>query len=119
MTDWVHALANEWGHWMRKAAALDGSIQGTLGRIRDEGPDAASIRVHGTRIPCLDFPSDVSRFHKAWLHLEPEYQAIIFVDYRMREAQSKKIQIMRKTKSAYYRLRKKALNSVAKRMALN
>lgn len=118
MSDWIHALANEWGHWMRKAAARDGAITGTLGRIRDEGADGAAIRSHGQKIPITDFPVDVSRFHRAWLHQEPQHQAIIFVDYRMREPVAKKFALMHKKKNAYYRARRRALDAIARTMAM-
>ena len=119
MTDWVNDLANDWGHWMRKSAAVDGSIRGTLGRIREEGLDGAAIRPHYDKIPILDWPPDVSRFHRAWkaLAAHPRLQGVIFVDYRMREPLKTKLDIMRLKKSGYYKLRGQALDKVAHLMA--
>ena len=118
MTDWVHSLANDWGHWMRKSAAIDGSIRGTLGRIREEGLDGASIRAHSDRIPVTDFPLDVARFHRAWKQLEPHLNAIIFLDYRMRDPLRRKLKIARMRKTKYYRLRRSALDKISQLMAL-
>ena len=116
--DWVHALAMDWGHWMRRSAAVDTAIQGTLGRIRDEGLDGAAIRSHTDRIPVTDFPLDVARFHRAWKQLDPHLGSIIFLDYRMREPLGKKLEIVRMSKSKYYRTRRKALNNIARAMAM-
>ncbi len=118
MTDWVHSLANDWGHWMRKSAAVDGAIRGTLGRIHDEGLDGAAIRAHGDRVPVTDFPLDVARFHRAWVCLDPHLGGIIFIDYRMRDPLKKKLSIMRMKKTKYYRLRRTALDKIAQKMAL-
>lgn len=118
MSDWIHSLACDWGHWMRKAAAKDGAISGTLGRIMEEGADGAAIRSHGQKIPVTDFPekSDVGSFHRAWLMLEPHHQCIIFVDYRMREPIKKKFELMGKKKDAYYRARRKALDVIGQQV---
>ena len=118
MADWVHSLANDWGHWMRKSAAIDGAIRGTLGRIYEEGADGAAIRSHGSKIPVTDFPLDVARFHRAWIRLEPHLGRIIFIDYRMRDPLKKKLGILRVKKTKYYRLRRLALDKIVQTMAL-
>ena len=119
MSDWLDALANDWGHWMRRSAAVDGSIQGTLGKISEEGLDGAAIRSHSDRIPVTDFPLDVAKFHRAWRFLEPHLHGIIFVDYRMRAPLSKKLGIMHMKKSKYYRLRRTALDKICQTMSLS
>lgn len=118
MADWIHCLANDWGHWMRRSAAIDSAIQGTLGRIRDEGLDGAAIRAHSDKIPITEFPLDVARFHRAWKQLEPHLNAIIFLDYRMRDPLQRKLRVARVSKSKYYRLRRQALDAIARNMAL-
>lgn len=104
---------------MRKAASVDGAIQGTLGRIREEGLDGAAIRSHSDKIPIIDFPLDVAKFHRAWRHLEPHLQGVIFVDYRMREPLPRKLEIMRMKKSKYYRTRRVALDKICQIMSLS
>ena len=112
MIDWVHSMGNDWGHWMRKAEAKQGQIQGTLGRIAEEGLDGAAIKSHGSKIPVVDFPEDVQEFHAAWLRLDDKYQMIIWIDYKYRGAVKKKFKIMKKKKDAYYRLRGDAMISL-------
>jgi len=119
VTDWVHSLANEWGHWMRKSASRDGALQGTLGRIREEGADGAAIREYGQKVPIMDFPKDVGKFHRAWLRLSDPYQSIIFVDYRVRAGVKEKFDVMHMKRSKYYRVRRKALSETARWMAVN
>jgi hypothetical protein len=115
--DWVHSLGKDWGHWVRRQEAQAGRLQGTLGRIMDEGPDGAAIRSRGTRIPIVDFPEDVRKFHRAWLNLERQYQMIIWVDYRMRVPVQRKFELMNRKKNAYYRLRDKAHSLISWEMA--
>ena len=109
MIDWVHSMGSDWGHWLRKAEAKQGQIQGTLGRIHEEGLNGAAIKSHGNKIPVVDFPEDVQEFHSAWLRLDDEYQMIIWVDYKHRCSVKKKFKIMEKKKDAYYRLRGDAM----------
>jgi len=116
MIDWVHSMGNDWGHWVRKAEAKQGQIQGTLGRIKDEGLDGAAIKSHGYNIPVVDFPEDISEFHRAWLRLADEYQMIIWVDYKHRCPVKRKFKIMQKKKDAYYRLRGNALIALVAKM---
>ena len=103
---------------MRKAEAKHGQIQGTLGRIRDEGSVGAAIRSVSNHVPVLDFPEDVAEFHHAWLRLDRDYKNIIFVDYRLRLPVSDKFELMNKKKDAYYRLRSKAHSMISYEMAL-
>lgn len=118
MSDWVHSLAQEWGHWMRKADAVGGSIQGTLGRSIDLH-DGASIREYGQRIPILDFPNDVNKFHRAWKQLPSPLQGLILVDYKVRAGHKEKRKALRMKRDKYYRTRKQALNEIARLMATN
>lgn len=119
MIDWVHSLACDWGHWVRKSEAKQGVIKGTLGRILEEGLDGAAIRSHGQQIPILDFPEDVATFHRAWLRLDRPYQLIIWVDYRLRRKSAEKFALMNKKKNAYYRLRGKAHSMISYEMAVS
>ena len=118
MIDWVHSLGRDWGHWVRKSEAMSGRIQGTLGRIQDEGLDGASIRSHGTKIPILDFPEDVARFHRAWLSLDRQYQMVLWLDYKMRKPIKVKFLLMNKKKDAYYRLRDRAHSIISFEMSM-
>ena len=118
MIDWVHSLANDWGHWVRKAEAKQGQIQGTLGRIQTEGLDGAAIRSFGQRIPVVDFPEEVAEFHCAWLRLDEEHQLILWVDYKLRKSIKKKFSLMNKKKTSYYRLRDKAHSVISYEMAI-
>ena len=115
MIDWVHSLGNNWGHWMRKAEAKQGQIQGTLGRIKEEG-EGASIRTHGSTIPIVDFPEEVAAFHRAWLSLIDRYQRIIWIDYKQRLSAKEKFREMDIKKDAYYRLRNDALTAVVTKL---
>jgi hypothetical protein len=116
LIDWVHALAIEWGHWLRKAEARQSSIQGTLGRVRDEGPVAAAIRSKSDRIPCVDFPQRVNAFHRAWLSSPEEYRDILWLDYKRRLPAKEKIRISGLKKHTYYRKRAKAQAEIAGRI---
>jgi len=118
MIDWVHSMGNDWGHWVRKAEAKQGQIQGTLGRIKDEGLDGAAIKSHGYNIPVVDFPEDISEFHRAWLRLDREFQLLIWVDYKLRKSIKKKFALLNKKKTAYYLLRDHAHAAISYQMAV-
>ncbi len=109
---WVHSLADHWGHWMRKAEAKQGQIQGTLGRINEEGPEGAAIKSHGAKIPIVDFPEEIAAFHRVWLSLTDRHQMIIWIDYKQRGSVKQKFKKMDMKKDAYYRLRSAALIAV-------
>ena len=115
--DWVHSLGKDWGHWVRRSEAQAGQIQGTMGRIVEEGPAAAAIRTRGSHIPIVDFPRDVRKFHQAWLGLPAKYKQIIWVDYRLRMPVQRKFDTMGLKKNAYYRLRDKAHSLISWDMA--
>ena len=112
MIDWVDSMGSDWGHWMRKAEAKQGQIQGTLGRIKELGFTGAAIKSHGSKIPVVDFPEDIAEFHRAWLRLADEYRMIIWVDYKHRCSKKKKFKLMAKKKDSYYRLRGDAMISL-------
>ncbi len=118
MIDWVHSMGRDWGHWMRKAEAKQGQIQGTLGRIHEEGLDGAAIKSHGTKIPIVDFPEDIAEFHRGWLKLDREYHLMIWVDYKLRAKIKEKFVLMNKKKGAYYRCRSKAHDAISYEMAV-
>lgn len=119
MINWIDELANQWGHWMRKSESIGGNVHGSLGRIMDEGLDGAAIREYGQKIPVVDFPKDVKKFHRGWLALEPHYQNLVFVDYRIRAKVTDKFDVMNLKKNAYYRRRGQALEKIKEHMALN
>ena len=119
MIDWVHSMGNDWGHCMRRSEAKQGQIQGTLGRIKDEGLVGAAIRSHGSKIPIVDFPEDIAEFHRAWLRLDRDYQMMIWVDYKLRSPIERKFELMNKKRSAYYRLRSSAHSAISYEMALH
>ena len=119
MIDWVDSMGNDWGHWMRKAEAKQGQIQGTLGRITEEGLNGAAIKSHGYKIPIIDFPEDISEFHRAWLRLDRDCQMMIWVDYKLNKPIKQKFALMNKKRSSYYRLRDKAHSAISYEMALH
>ena len=111
--DWVKGLAEMWGQHVRRFEAKLGNIQGTMGRIREEGPEGAAIRSHYDRLPYQEFPREVRTFHRAWMDLKPHQQAIVWLSYKEPGAQKKKIKKAGISKSAYYRRRAEALNKIA------
>jgi len=117
MIDWVHSMGNDWGHWMRKAEAKQGQIQGTLGRIGDEGLDGAAIKSHGSKITVVDFPEDISEFHRAWLRLDRDFQLMIWVNYKLRKSVKQKFNLMHKKRTAYYRFLGKTHSAISYEMA--
>jgi len=118
MIDWVHSMGHDWGHWMRKAEAKQGQIQGTMGRIAEEGLDGAAIKSHGQKLPIIDFPEDIAEFHRAWLRLDREDHLLFWVDYKLRPGVPKKFFMMNKKRTAYYRLRDRAHSAISYEMAL-
>lgn len=108
MIDWVHSFGNEWGHWVRKAEAKQGAIRGTLGRIREEPFNGNSVPNFSSKILAIDFPEDVSKFHRAWLSLDEEHKSILWIDYKLRKPALEKFKLAGKKKDAYYRARSKA-----------
>lgn len=118
MTNWIHELGREWGHWMRKADALAGNLTGTLGRVYEEGPAAAAIRTayQRSKIPLVEFPQEVDRFHKAWLQLPEDPAEILFIEYKLRVPFEEKWRLANKKKGAYYRARSDAQLQIAERL---
>ena len=105
----IHSLANDWGHWVRKAEAKSVALQGTMGSDMWPG---VPIRSYGQRIPILEFPEDVQAFHLGWLALEPALKSMIYIDYKLKISQKRKIKLARMGKNSYYKARKKALESI-------
>ena len=118
MIDWVNAMGQDWGHWVRKAEAKHGQVIGTLGRIMDEGLNGAAIRAHGWKIPCVDFPEDIAEFHRAWLQADRDIQSILWVHYKLRKGIAAKMTLMDKKKNAYYRALHKAQATISYKMVI-
>ena len=118
MIDWVHSLAKDWGHWMRKSEAKQGLVNGTMGRIKDEGINGAAIRSYGQKIPIVDFPDDVAEFHRAWLKLDRQFQNILWVDFKLRKSHKEKFALVHLPKTSYYRIRNRAQSMVSYEMAV-
>ncbi len=109
MTNWVHELGREWGHWLRKADALAGKVDGTLGRIYEEGPAAAAIRTgNRSKVLAIEFPKEVDRFHRAWLKMPNDSAELLLVEYKLRIPAREKWRLVGKKKGAYYRARSAA-----------
>ena len=119
MIDWVDSMGTDWGHWMRKAEAKQGQIQGTLGRIAEEGLDGAAIKSHGSKIPVVDFPEDIAEFHRAWLRLDRGFHLMLWVHYKLRHRDvRKKFRLMNKKKNAYYLFLGKVHSAISYEMAV-
>lgn len=118
MTDWVHHLAAEWGHWLRRLEAEGSLVQGTLGRIFEQGPVAAAIHTayNSQLIPIREMPKRVAQFHSAWLTLDEAHQVLLFVEYKLRLGVKKKFRICNLKKDAYYRARAKAKLLIAEKI---
>ena len=106
-------LAKLWGHEMRKLEAKASSIQGTMGRIREEGPTGAAIKGQRDYVPSIDFPDEVQRFHMAWRDLDFVPKTVIYVHYKQHGKAMKKAAKLGMNKSKYYREIRKALREIA------
>lgn len=111
--DWVKGLAELWGQNVRRFEARLGSIQGTMGRIREEGPEGAAIRSYHDHLPYTEFPREVRIFHRAYMDLKPHLKAVLWVSYKVPGPLKKKIKKMGVSRSAFYRRRAEALNKIA------
>jgi hypothetical protein len=98
---------------MRKFEAKLGNLQGTLGRIRDEGPDGAAIRGQADYTPDIDFPKEIRRFHQAWLDLDYGHRTVLWLDFVKKMPAVKKFEEMGMSKPKYYRTRREALRAIA------
>ncbi len=118
MTDWIHALALEWGHWMRRLEAEGSLVRGTLGRIMEQGPEGAAIHTeYGSRpLPVRDMPKRVQAFHHAWLSLEDRYRAVLWAEYKLRMKIRRKCQACGLTRSNYYRERARARQIIGQKL---
>jgi hypothetical protein len=110
--NWIRSLAQAWGHEVRKFEARLGNVQGTLGRIKDEGP-GASIRGHGDYIPYNEFPREVNKFHKAWLDLDYVPRTMIWLHFKKRGKVKKKAKKIGFGKTKYYKELNAALVQIA------
>ena len=112
--NWVRPLAESWGHEIRKFEKKVGAIQGTLGRIRDEGPDGAAIRGAPDYVPKIDLPRQVSKFHKAWIDLDHQEKNIIWLQFKEYGKTRDKWAVMGMKKTKYYKTLNAALEKIAK-----
>ena len=112
--EWVKGLARNWGREVRRFEKQIEGIQGTMGRIMEEGPDGAAIRSYRDTVPVSDFSRDVQTFHRAWLDLKPELKAIIWLDFKVRGKTIKKMKDADMPKTTYYRTRREALTLIAR-----
>lgn len=112
--EWIKGLARNWGREVRRFEKQIEGIQGTMGRIMEEGPVAASIRSYRDSIPYSDFSRDVQTFHRAWLDLKPELKAIIWLDFKVSGKTTKKMKDADMSKTTYYRTRTKALELITR-----
>lgn len=122
MTDWVHALARDWGYWIRRTEAEASLVHGTLGRIAEEGPEGAAIRsayAAGRNIPITDVPKDVAKFHRIWLTLTTDLKEIVYIDYKLRTPVARKYRWMGLSKNKYYKLRTRALVELERQLTLD
>jgi len=122
MTDWVHALARDWGCWIRRTEAEASLVKGTLGRIAEEGPEGAAIRgayAAGRNIPITDVPSEVARFHRIWLTLATDLRNVLYVDYKLRTPVARKYRGLGLSKNKYYKLRTRALIEVERQLTID
>ncbi len=91
-----------WGRDVRRIAET--GLQGTLGRISDEGPTGAAIRKFGWNLPPgVDF-SDIETlvFHRAWLDMNIEERAILWTRFVVDT--TRPYEVLDMSKSRYYRI---------------
>ena len=110
--NWIRSLAESWGHEMRKFEAKLGNVQGTMGRIKEEG-EGASIRSYSDHLPNIDFPEEVQKFHRAWLDLDYQYRNIIVIGFQKRGPAIKKYRKMGMKRWKYYKTLNTALIQIA------
>lgn len=108
MADWIVKLAEDWGAWMKWFE--DGpSIEGTMGRVYEEGGwGAASQPVAGHKILAKDMPRRVHEFHMEWLML-PDLQRQAVKLYFAKRGTSKH-KIMRVPRRTFYNLKNSGLD---------
>ena len=114
VAEWVKGLARQWGTEVRRLEREIDGLQGTMGRIHEEGPVAASIRSYNDSLPYREFSRDVSIFHRAWIDLKPELKAVIWLDFKEGGAPKRKVSRSGLSKSAYYRKRTQALELISR-----
>ena len=111
--EWVKQLAFEWGHQMRKFHSKATSIQGTMARIREEGPVAAAIRGKSDYTPYIaDFPEEVGAFHRAWCNLDHQDRHVLWIDYVERLSLKDKLSETGLKRGTYYAIRAKAMEHI-------
>ncbi len=112
--NWVRPLAEKWGHEIRKFQSKAGNIQGTMGRIRDEGPDGAAIRGAPDYVPKVDLPRQVNKFHRAWTDLDYHEKDILWLQFVEFGKTKDKWAYMGMNKSKYYRTLNASLEKIAR-----
>lgn len=80
---WIDTTAGDWGREMRRFEKRITAVQGTMGRIREEGPVGAAIREFRDHLPKIDFMDDqVAKFHMAWIDLDTKERAYVWVHFK-------------------------------------
>ena len=114
---WIKDLGRQWGHHMRRQDAMAGNIKGTMGRIHEEGLDGAAIRSYVDKVPYNEFPSDVRKFHLAFLKLDTHLKSIVFIHFRLNIPHKKKHEKTGKKQQNYYDYLNLALDKITQNMA--
>ena len=112
--EWAKGLARNWGAELRRFERDIEGLQGTMGRIHEEGPVGAAIRSYREDIPYHEFTHPVKTFHRAWIDLKPELKAIIWLDFKMPGKTKAKIKKSGLPQATYYRKRAEALNIIVR-----
>lgn len=111
---WIEGTAVEWAKEMRRFEKKLGNIQGTLGRIHEEGPVGASIRQVNDNIPNVIFyDHEVRKFHLVWLDLDVQERNHIWVHFKEFGKIKDKVAKLETNNRMYYRMLRNTLNQMA------
>ena len=110
---WIHGLAEEWGKELRRFEKQITSIQGTMGRIRDEGPFGALVRANKGYVPNVDFrDQEVRRFHMAWGDLDVQERNGVLIHFKEFGSVKEKIEKMETNRKKYYEILRRGLDTI-------
>ena len=111
--EWIQGNAEVWAHEVRKFISKAGSVQGTMGRIADEGVGAA-IRSFNNNPPAVDFRDlETTKFNRAYLDLDTQPRHVLWVHFVEFGSAREKQEFVGLKKTKYYEMLRDTLCKMA------
>jgi hypothetical protein len=111
--EWIQGNAEVWGHEIRKFVKRAGNVQGTCGRIAEEGVGAA-IRSFNNEPPNVGFNDlETTKFNRAYLDLDTQPRHVLWVHFVEYGTARDKFEFVGVKRQKYYEILRDTLCKMA------